>query len=251
MSIHGEVEAILLCNIQPKKKAHPWRRCPIGEHFVREHSIRSQSSDQHSAGNIIIHEHCARNPSCKEELSYAEIQHITDTYFADLVGPPSKGLVEFENSNAYDKEIRGWTRYWNDVFEPANILPANLVKALIATESSFKPDPKTIRIARGLMQVRTKTREYLQDIHGELSDYLVRLTPEQLLEPSSNICAGIRWLFRKQVIASSKLNRDATWIETVADYKGYLDKIIASEQYNLKPMQDLEDYYNRLGLEHK
>lgn len=97
------------------------------------------------------------------------------------------------------------------------------------------------------MQVRTKTREYLQDIHGELTDYLIRLTPEQLLEPSSNICAGVRWLFRKQVTASSKLKRDATWIEAVADYKGFLDKIIASEGYNIKPMEDLESYNNRLS----
>lgn len=141
MSRNCEEDMILLCQKQ-SEKAHPWRRCSLGEHFVREHSIDKQST----GGSVIVHEHCAKNPSCKEELSYAEIQYISEKYFADLVGGPSRGLTEFNNSNAYDIEIRGWTRYWNDVFETKNKLSANLVKALIATESSFNPDPKPLEL---------------------------------------------------------------------------------------------------------
>lgn len=90
------------------------------------------------------------------------------------------------------------------------------------------------------------TRIYLQDIHGELKDHLIRVTATQLLEPSTNICAGIRWLFRKKELAKNKLKREPTWIEAVADYKDYLNDIIAGNHYNPKPMEDLKKYYHAL-----
>lgn len=45
------------------------------------------------------------------------------------------------------------------------------------------------------------------------------------VNPSANICCGVRWLFRKKITASSKLDRQATWIEAVADYKGILKNL--------------------------
>ncbi len=87
------------------------------------------------------HEYCALNPSHKDELSFAEIQHISDTYFADLSGPPTAGVLKFVHADEYDHLIRGWTQYWNDIFTLSDPLDPNVVKALIATESSF--DPKT------------------------------------------------------------------------------------------------------------
>ena len=55
---------------------------------------------------------------------------------------------------------------------------------------------------------------------GELKDHFLTLTREELNNPSNNICAGIRWLFRKQAIASSLLKKTATWEEAVAEFKG-------------------------------
>jgi hypothetical protein len=40
-----------------------------------------------------------------------------------------------------------------------------------------------------------------------------------LNDPSNNICAGVRWLFRKQAIASSLLGKNATWEEAVYEFK--------------------------------
>lgn len=39
-----------------------------------------------------------------------------------------------------------------------------------------------------------------------------------------SICAGTRWLFHKQRLASDDLKREATWIEAVEKYKGALNK---------------------------
>ena len=74
--------------------------------------------------------------------------------------------------------------------------------------------------ARGLMQITNKTRKILANEKGELKDHYLTLTREDLNEPSNNICAGIRWLFRKRAIASDLLKRTATWEEAIAEFKG-------------------------------
>ncbi|MFM8269078.1 MAG: transglycosylase SLT domain-containing protein, partial [Pseudomonadota bacterium] len=118
----------------------------------------------------------------------------------------------------------GWTKYWNDVFKPQTPLDPDIVKALIASESGFDPtilaNKKNKNSARGLMQITNDTRKILGDEKGELKDHYLTLTREDLNDPSLNICAGIRWLFRKSEIASSLLGRKATWEETVAEFKG-------------------------------
>jgi hypothetical protein len=235
----------------PDRPAHPWRRCPLGKHFVREHKVHIPPSKKHPNGLISIrHEHCASNRSKKDELSFDEIQHISNTYFSSLVGPPTASvsafIKQFPNADNYDHEIRGWVRYWNDIFKLDDPLDPNLVKALIATESSFAPDPKGNKIARGLMQVRNTTRNYLSDTKGELNNYLVVLTNEELLNSSANICAGVRWLFRKKETASGKLKYKATWFNAIEDYKSYLDKILNKENYNHKPMADIDKFYKLL-----
>jgi hypothetical protein len=59
-------------------------------------------------------------------------------------------------------------------------LDPNLVKALIATESSFDIEQKrTIKTAHRLMQITNKTHRYLRDTKIEPRDYLVVLTRKQ------------------------------------------------------------------------
>jgi hypothetical protein len=235
----------------PEEKAHPWRRCPIGKHFVREHSVHIPSSKKNANGYLTIrHAHCAANRSRKDELSYDEIQYITNTYFPSLQGAPTSKvlLTEYPKSDNYDMEIRGWTKYWNEVFNPEEPLDPNLIKALILTESGFDIDPK-IKLnknAHGLMQILSKTLQYLSDPNGELKNYLVCLTKKQLLNPSANICAGIRWLFRKKETAAGKLKHEATWINAIEDYKRYLKDIIENKPHNKSQMKKLDDYYKLL-----
>lgn len=101
------------------------------------------------------------------------------------------------------------------------------------------------------MQILNTTLGYLRDTKGELSNYLVCLTKNNLLNPSANICAGVRWLFRKKETAANKLKRHATWINAIEDYKCYLNKIIDNKPYNHKPMEDIKKYYEILQSNQK
>lgn len=213
----------------PDDKVHPWRICPIGKHFIKKHIVHIPPSKTHPNGEIVERqEHCALNPSKKDILSFDEIQAITKKYFHQLSGPPNAGVLKgYVNADKFDAEIRGWTRYWNDIFSFSDPLEPDLIKALIASESSFHPNTnipagKGQGRARGLMQVTDSTMHILSDHHGELSNYLICFDHSKLLDPSANICAGIRWLFRKKIIADSKLGRESTWIEAVAEFKGVL-----------------------------
>lgn len=232
------------------KKVHPWRRCPIGKHLVREHIVHVPPSKLHPEGVVSTwHEHCANNPSHKDELSCHEIQHITETYFSALVGPPTAGKLTkiFRTADKFDVEIRGWVQYWNDVFQPEDPLDPNLIKSLIATESSFRPNPKKISSAHGLMQIRNDTLKILQDIKGELSNYLIRITPDELLDPSANICVGVRWLYQKKKLASARLKRTASWEEAIIEYKSYWHEV--NKGIDPDPMKKLRKYYKILQEE--
>jgi hypothetical protein len=240
------------------KKSHPWRICPIGKHYVRTHSLHIPPSKEHPQGQIVTrHEHCADNPSHKDMLSCDEIQAIAKAQFSNLVGPPfAKILTEFPDADKFDQEIRGWARYWNEVFDPKEPLDPNLVKALIASESSFKPNQnistgnKKLGRARGLMQLTDKTIQIIGDHKGELKNHFIHLTHNDALDPSANICAGVRWLFRKQVIATERLHHVATWDNAVAEYKGVLKGIITNKNPDPKnEMLKFRSFYNQL-LEH-
>lgn len=231
--IDAQSPSILISDVKQEEKAHPWRRCPKGMHFVREHETHIS----------IVREHCAKNPSGKEELNHEEIQYITERYFDGLIGPPTAGVLKFIHADNYDKEIRGWTQYWNEIYKPNDKLDPNLIKALIATESGFRLDPPENKTARGLMQIRNDTRGYLQGVKNELVNHLVIATLEEYLEPSTNICGGVRWLFRKKELASHKLKREASWLEAIADYKSYLDAMKSDKDYIPDPMKKLNEYY--------
>lgn len=212
---------------EPKRKnTHSWRLCPPGEHWVRTHPLSVPPSKKNPSGSITTrHGHCAGNPTGKDQLYPDEIQEMAEQNFSKVKEKPCPIDLGFKNrGDQYDDLIAGWTKYWNDVFQPETPLAPNIVKALIATESRFKPkilaDEKDQNSARGLMQITNKTRKILGDEKGELKDHYLTLTREDLNDPSNNICAGIRWLFRKRSIASDLLKRTATWEEAVAEFKG-------------------------------
>ncbi|MBP5296620.1 MAG: lytic transglycosylase domain-containing protein [Bacteriovoracaceae bacterium] len=72
--------------------------------------------------------------------------------------------VTYQDSDRYDYEIAFWTKYWNQVFKTNPPLEPNLVKALIASESSFNVDSKAGSTgvgAMGLTQIMPETRFYL------------------------------------------------------------------------------------------
>jgi hypothetical protein len=238
----------------PNTKAHPWRICPIGKHYVRTHSEHIPPSKKHPQGQTITrHEHCALNPSHKDVLSFDEIHAITIKNFANLSGPPALAtglLADFKNVDKYDDLIRGWVHYWNDIFALKDPLNPNLVKALMATESGFKADAKNKdyknkkKHAYGLLQVTEETAGILKNHKGELKNYLIDVKVSELYDPSINICCGVRWLFQKKRLATTKLGRNATWEEAVIDYKSYGEDIKSGK--TPKALKELQDYYNQL-----
>ncbi len=165
------------------------------------------------------------------------------------MGAPVPTIWRNHHSLNGDRD-RGWTKYWNEIFQPSDPLDPDLVKALIATESSFRTNKKVragkrAGLARGLMQVTDWTLRTLKEEDGELRDHLVDLNQQDMTDPTANIAAGIRWLFRKRETASAKLKRQATWEEATADYKGYLNDMKKAGKVP-RPMRDLHDYYKRL-----
>ncbi|MEW6055923.1 MAG: transglycosylase SLT domain-containing protein [Bdellovibrionota bacterium] len=127
----------------------------------------------------------------------------------------------------------------------------DLVKALIASESGFNPEPKPQSAgragkARGSMQLTDQAVKILADEKGELKNHLVNISQEETLNPNANICAGIRWLFRKRSLASARLKRTATWEEGVAEYKAYLRDMISGKDPNPKGMKVFKEKYGAL-----
>ena len=74
---------------QPLPPVHSWRVCPYGEHWVRTHPMHVPPSKTHHEGSTTIrHEHCAHNPSGKDQLYPEEIQEIAHQNFSDLKNKP-------------------------------------------------------------------------------------------------------------------------------------------------------------------
>ena len=205
-----------------KSKVHPWRVCPIGEHAVRTHPLKVRPS-KNGKTTRHWHWHCAHNPSGKDQLFALEISEIAKIHFSTAKPRPCSSKLKFPNGSKFDVPIAGWTKYWNEVLKPDVVLDPNLVKALIASESGFRPsklaDKDNSNSARGLTQILNATRKILGDEKGELKNHFVTATKEELNNPDVNICAGIRWLFHKRYLASSRTKSSVTWEEAVAEYK--------------------------------
>jgi hypothetical protein len=161
---------------------------------------------------------------------------------------PTPDSLDFPDGNQYDKEIGGWTKFWNDILNPEVPLDPNLVKALIATESSFKlPEDQKSHdgAARGLIQITENTRKILQDMNGELRNHHIELSIEETRVATTNIAAGIRWLHHKKFLLENRLKRKVSWKEASAEYKGIF-KDIGKNPKTDRIMTDIENYYLRL-----
>lgn len=231
---------------------HPWRLCPVGEHWVKTHRLKVLVSKKNPTGVTIRRSHCAKNPTGKDQFYPDEIKEVAERNFKNVKERPCSIDLGFnkngQDGSAYDELISGWTKYWNDIFTPKIPLTPNIVKALIASESMFDPkilaNKKKPASARGLLQITDETRKILADEKGELENHYLTLTREDLNDPSNNICSGIRWLFRKQAIASSLLGKNATWEEAVSEFKSLRS---AKKERAEELMKRFKGYLNRLS----
>lgn len=237
--------------VRPRSRGgqvHSWRVCPYGQHQVVEHTRHNPPSKTHPEGSVsTVRWHCAHNPTGRDQLYPDEIREIGLNHFKAIKKKPCPMPLERPNGSKYDDLIAGWTQYWNDVLKPKIPLDPNLVKALVASESGFDPlvlaNRKNSNSARGLTQITNATRKILGDENGELKDHYITATKKDLNDPSINICAGVRWLFRKRDIATAKLKHDASWEEAVFEYKG-LDQAPKARQKEL--WDRFKKFYERL-----
>jgi hypothetical protein len=224
------------------QKKHPWRACPIGEHWrdasnVKEHHRKNRRVRAHFRKGS-----CVANPTKKDQFFPEEMQAISKREFKKLKGVPSPDNLGVKNGNTYDELIRGWTKYWNDLLKPKPPLDPNLVKALIRTESTFKESVETKvknrdNRAYGLMQVLGISFKIMQDEKGEIKDHYLNLTSKDYKDPSMNIAAGVRWFIHKYLL-HKKNHPKADWIDAIAKYKKYPRKH--------QKIVELENFYNRL-----
>ena len=229
-----------------------WRLCPPGQHWRSKHI---QKTYKRADGTVVsghpVSATCCKNPSKKDQIYSEELLEIAKRSFTSLTGGPTANDLGFKNGNSFDGLIRGWTQFWNDILSPQEPLAPNLIKALIATESGFRPDinikdsPQN-GYARGLMQVTDAAFKALGAQKGEIKDHLVHVTEKNADDPTLNIAAGVRWLFHKKDLASSRLAREASWDEAVAEYKSLLRGMIKNPKSIPQPMKDLHGYFNRL-----
>jgi hypothetical protein len=242
--VHLEVQTTMRQRPSVKPEvAHRWRLCPPGQHWVSEHFV--SGSSKRRAG------HCASNPSGRDQLYPDEMHQMANTHFAGRsAGISSASRIGFPNGDQFDDLIWGWTVYWNEILKPETPLDPNLIKALVASESSFNPAAKALagkgNFARGLLQVTDETRLILRDERGELKDHYVNISDKDAYNSNLNICAGVRWLFQKRLLASVRLKRQATWEEAVDEYKAFLSKRLRGQKYNKVPMEKFKQYAERL-----
>ena len=225
-------------------KSHPWRLCPTGEHYVKAHEKKLKSGKTgHWRGT------CRINPSGKEIYTSDEINEIANHFLGRELKYPQ--LYKEKGWNDYDLLIAGWCQFWNDTFSPSEKLSPDYIKALIATESKFKikdtaPNKKKgIGLAQGLVQLTESTVTLLSNGAHELSDHYFEIDKKDIFDSNINICAAIRWLFRKKETAQARLKRIPTWYEVLLEYKGVLvDDSKKADQIR----KDLKDEITKLGL---
>ncbi len=210
--------------LRPKKTIRN-KKQPSASSSGPLHPMKVPPSKTFPDGHITTrHEHCRHNPSGRDQFYPDEIHEIAKEHFSKVKKRPCPLPLKFGSSgSAYDELIAGWVQYWNELLTPDVPLEPNLFKALVASESSFDPnilaDRKNPKSARGLTQITDDTRKILGDEKGELKDHHITATREEMNDPNISIYAGVRWLFHKRHLASSKLGRMATWEEAVAEYK--------------------------------
>jgi hypothetical protein len=81
-------------------------------------------------------------------------------------------------------------------------------------------------------------------LDSDYLDHYVELEDHELWEPNKNICAAVRWLFRKRDKAEGRLERKPTWEEVLIEYKGRT-KSKTEETKRIK--SDIRRYLKEMG----
>ena len=210
---------------------------------VKDHPLQVPVSAKNPSGVTIRDQHIRRIKGTYLDLN--EFEQIFKNYNRKSLIYPSKGkLVKYKDSDLYDEQIAVWVDYFNTKFNLDPKLDANMVKALIASESSFKPEARN-KNALGLTQITKDTLKILQDPKGEVKDFTFdNIRQKDLKNPNVSIPLAVRWLAQKQKLAAFKLKRAPTSDEIIMEYKGILKDKSKKAQ---KIMQDYRGLYEKLN----
>lgn len=208
---------------------------------VKEHPRKVPVSVKNPEGVTIVDKHSRYIDG--KFLDQKMMDKIFKKYEKNGIVYPAKGKIEFDKADKFDDYIAVWCDYFNQNMNLNTKIDPDMVKALMASESSFNQLAKN-KNARGLTQITKDTLKILQDLKGESKDFVFKdIKQKDLYDPNVSIALGVRWLVQKQKLAASKLKRAPTPDEVVMIYKGILkDKSATAERI----MKDYREFYEKL-----
>ncbi len=187
---------------------------------VREHPMHVPVSVKNPTGVTIRDQHTRRLKGTYLDLT--GIENLYKNYDKKNILYPAKNKLAQPNSDKYDEIIAVWCDYFNKKFVTNPPLEPNVVKALIASESDFRLDPRNPK-ATGMTQITPETLKALLDPKGEVKEFIFKgIRKKDLKNPNVAIPMAVRWLSRKKKLAEGRLGRQATAEEIILEYKGLL-----------------------------
>lgn len=188
---------------------------------VREHPRRVPISKKNPSGRTLVDRHFRHI-----EGRFLDLTLIGETfrnYDKKKVLQPGKEKLLLPDEDKYDEYIAVWVDYFNKKLNLKPPIDPDMVKALIASESTFNPDAVNKK-ATGLSQITTETLEILQNLRGEAKDFVFKdIRKKDLKDPNVSVALGVRWLAYKKQYAEKILKRTVTSDEVIQVYKGILN----------------------------
>ncbi|MBC7458476.1 MAG: lytic transglycosylase domain-containing protein [Bdellovibrionaceae bacterium] len=178
-------------------------------------------SKKNPAGRTIVDRHLRHIDG--QYLDLNQIDVTFKNYGKKIILYPAKGKLNLPNEDKYDDLIAVWVDYFNKKLNLKSPLDPDMIKALIASESTFNPNVVNAK-ATGLTQITTDTLKILQDLGGESKDFVFKdIRRKDLKDPNTSVALGVRWLAFKKSYAEKLLKRAATSDEVIQVYKGILN----------------------------
>ncbi len=209
--------------------------------IVRTHPRRVPLSKKNPAGITIVDQHPRHIDG--QYLDLILIDDIFRKYDKKKILYPDSGKLFLPNEDLFDDYIAVWVDYFNKKLNLRFPIDPSMIKALIASESTFKPNAVNMN-ATGLTQITTDTLKILQDLMGESKDFVFKdIRKKDLKNPNVSIALGVRWLAYKKQYVEKILKRSATSDEVIQVYKGILND---KSKKAKKIMEKYRGYYEKL-----
>lgn len=208
---------------------------------VKSHERVVPISNKNPTGITIVDEHFRQIDNLT--LDSEDIYKVFQDYDKKNITYPSKGKLKIKNSDNFDEIIAVWVDYFNQSLKLKSQIDPDMVKALIASESTFQSDAKN-KNATGLTQITLDTLKILKDQKGDDQDFTFKnINKSDLKDPMISIALGVRWIAYKKKYADNILKRNATPDETIQVYKGILNDQSKTATLIMKKYRD---YYDQL-----